>query len=1089
MQQTRCINCMKEISSDARYCQHCGYDQQTEQPSNCLRPGTLLCDRYQVGRVIGRGGFGITYVGFDLTLEVKVAIKEYYPSGVATRNNSWSNHVVWESQEQVWDSAQEQDWGSARVQRAEAGRTSETDRNSEQSNFGRSNSEQSSSERSNSDQDISERSTSGQSNSEKRQNSTNHFASSWNRSQDSFSEKGKGTDSGRQTGMEHVLREARRTAKLSGVSSVVRVTDAFCENDTAYIVMDFIDGITLKDYLANHGPMTLEECKQLLFPVMEGLAEAHDLGIIHRDISPDNIMIGPDGTAKLLDLGAAVDVNLNNGRASTLVVKNHFSAWEQYHEDGKIGSCTDVYAFAAMLYYCLTGTFVPPVMDRIISQGELTFPEQPQIPEYVKETLKKALAIRQEDRIQDMREFERELAQGDGGSAAAARGAMAPAGTTDVKVAAWGTAELKAEARETMGAKAASATGNGEAEIDDDKTQPWSPANAVEAMDDDKTEPWMPEDAEIASGAQAATDGRTQANGQPTVEQAAEGEKIAENAGAENAGNLSTSSGDGGSEQKLSARKRKRIAGIAAAACLVLLVAGIAIFTYLNHTPSKITVAALPDKVEYCVGESFDEQGMELTVTYLSGRTETVSVDSDSSITIESGTFTTAGTDVITITYGGKSTTLAVTVTEDGSGDGTEMVGLTDDEEDTDSNSGTSGEEETGESTVDASEAEETTADSEDNSEMEEPTADPEENEDTEPDTTTEDSEENTTTKKTEVTTTAQPTTTQVSVSISLNKSSVSAYIGDTTQLKATVSPSGASVTWTSSDSSVVTVDSNGNLKALKKGTATVQASITYSGSTKKASCEVTVKSPSVSLDKSSVSVYVGDTAQLTATVSPSDVSVSYTTSDSSVVTVNSSGKITGISSGTATVKATITYQGTQYQVSCSVTVMVSLTSTQILARAAAEEGFAAEDAAEAAEKKAWEAYDKAMEGMDEGYVGFWISDGSEYGGQVTTDDEEFNGYGVYIYSDGGTYAGEWVDGKRVGYGVYHCENSSGEVFHYAGEWADDTVNGYGVYYFPSGNYYSGEWVNLDRNGYGVWYSSSGTIKAEGLWVNDKLQE
>ncbi|MCD8118349.1 MAG: protein kinase, partial [Lachnospiraceae bacterium] len=351
MQQTKCINCMKEIAPGARTCPHCGYDQQTEQLSYVLRPNTILYGRYLVGRVIGKGGFGITYVGFDLTLEMKVAIKEYYPSGVASRNNTWSNQVMWES------GTGDQD---ARAQRADS--------------------------------------------------------------------------------MDRVLKEARRTARLADVPSVVRVTDAFCENETAYLVMDFIEGITLKEYLMQHGVLTWEECKQLLFPVMEGLAEAHDMGIIHRDISPDNIMIGPDGTAKLLDLGAAVDISLNEGQASTLVVKNHFSAVEQYDENGRIGSWTDVYAFAAMLYYCLTGKLMVPVMDRLMSQSELTFPPQPEIPEHVKNALKNALEINHANRTPDMRTFAQVLTEGEEG-AEKLFGQIEAAGSVQMKSGIWKAGE------------------------------------------------------------------------------------------------------------------------------------------------------------------------------------------------------------------------------------------------------------------------------------------------------------------------------------------------------------------------------------------------------------------------------------------------------------------------------------------------------------------------------------------------------------------------------------------------------------------------------------------------------------------------
>jgi len=88
------MKCMAELEEGMKVCPHCGYDQDKEpQPSNGLKRNTILCGRYLVGKVIGQGGFGITYVGYDLTLEMKVAIKEYFPSGSAIRTGSYSSSV------------------------------------------------------------------------------------------------------------------------------------------------------------------------------------------------------------------------------------------------------------------------------------------------------------------------------------------------------------------------------------------------------------------------------------------------------------------------------------------------------------------------------------------------------------------------------------------------------------------------------------------------------------------------------------------------------------------------------------------------------------------------------------------------------------------------------------------------------------------------------------------------------------------------------------------------------------------------------------------------------------------------------------
>ncbi len=314
----RCTKCMEELKSGDQFCPHCGYGQDSGlQPPNALKRDTLLRDRYYVGNVIGQGGFGITYVGWDLTLEMKVAIKEYFPSGSATRTNSLSNQIQWDF--------------------------------------------------------------------------TGDGKANWSE------------------GMERFLKEARKMAKLDSVPAIVRVRDAFAENQTAYIVMDFVEGDTLKKYLMGHGVLKYEECMTLLSPILDSLAVIHDRGFIHRDISPDNIMLQPDGTARLLDMGAAVDVKANEGHASMAVVKKNFSAPEQYMESESLGSWTDVYAMAATIYYSITGKVVPEALEREFKKTPLYFDPAFQIPAHVIGALRDGLELHAENRIRDMRELKRRL--------------------------------------------------------------------------------------------------------------------------------------------------------------------------------------------------------------------------------------------------------------------------------------------------------------------------------------------------------------------------------------------------------------------------------------------------------------------------------------------------------------------------------------------------------------------------------------------------------------------------------------------------------------------------------------------------------
>lgn len=270
----RCINCMEEIDGKALFCTKCGYDQSgAEQLPYGIKPGTILKGRYFVGRILGQGGFGITYVGYDFILDIKVAIKEYFPMGFALRNHTVSNQIQWS--------------------------TAQMDREQ------------------------------------------------WRQ------------------GSENFLKEARRMAKLDSLPGIVRVRDTFPDNQTSYIVMDFLEGVTLKKKLTETGIMEIGSCIELLRPLMQSLGKMHQKGMIHRDISPDNIMIAPDGSACLLDFGAAKDVSMQQNAASQQVTKRGFSPPEQYLEKGSIGPWTDVYALCATVYYCVTGKMIPDAMERM----------------------------------------------------------------------------------------------------------------------------------------------------------------------------------------------------------------------------------------------------------------------------------------------------------------------------------------------------------------------------------------------------------------------------------------------------------------------------------------------------------------------------------------------------------------------------------------------------------------------------------------------------------------------------------------------------------------------------------------------------
>ena len=96
MQINRCVNCMEEIEKYP--CLHCGFDAGAQlQPGYALPWNTILHGKFLVGKMLGQGGFGITYVGWDLSLDVKVAIKEFYPAGQVSRQSTLSHELVWNS--------------------------------------------------------------------------------------------------------------------------------------------------------------------------------------------------------------------------------------------------------------------------------------------------------------------------------------------------------------------------------------------------------------------------------------------------------------------------------------------------------------------------------------------------------------------------------------------------------------------------------------------------------------------------------------------------------------------------------------------------------------------------------------------------------------------------------------------------------------------------------------------------------------------------------------------------------------------------------------------------------------------------------
>ena len=306
-----CYGCFKE-KEPGTVCPFCGFNEKSERAYLAVPLGTILDGRYLVGKVLGVGGFGITYLGYDLTLDYKVAVKEYMPSGYATRaEDKYTLTVTSSSQQQAYDE-----------------------------------------------------------------------------------------------GLDKFLSEARTLAKFHNTRNIVSVQDFFKENNTAYFVMEYVDGESLKDFLdKNGGRISYAAAAKILIPIMKALSKVHEQGLIHRDISPDNISITSTGEPKLLDFGAARSAYGEN-KSVSVILKHGLAPIEQYSNHGNMGPWTDVYAMGATIYRSITGVLPPESIERIHADTIKTPSSMGiAIPQYAEMALMKALAVNPENRFAKIEQF------------------------------------------------------------------------------------------------------------------------------------------------------------------------------------------------------------------------------------------------------------------------------------------------------------------------------------------------------------------------------------------------------------------------------------------------------------------------------------------------------------------------------------------------------------------------------------------------------------------------------------------------------------------------------------------------------------
>jgi len=312
-----CGNCFQETINEYGICTACGYNnvRNKDEFPLALPTGSILYGQYIIGKVLGQGGFGITYLAQNYQTKELVAIKEFFPGAMATRTGTT---VV------PYSGVQGENFAY-----------------------------------------------------------------------------GKNT----------FLEEAQTMAQFNGNPNIAGVQLYFEENGTAYFIMEYLDGCSFGEYIAKHGGhLSWDDTARVMLPVLEVLGQIHDKGIIHRDVSPDNIYITKDGLVKLLDFGAARHSLGNVSQSLDVVIKHGFAPKEQYSRRGRQGPFTDVYAASATIYYALTGVKPDESIDRA---EEDTMPPPSilgaKISEQLENVIMKGLSVDAKDRYQSAAELGKAL--------------------------------------------------------------------------------------------------------------------------------------------------------------------------------------------------------------------------------------------------------------------------------------------------------------------------------------------------------------------------------------------------------------------------------------------------------------------------------------------------------------------------------------------------------------------------------------------------------------------------------------------------------------------------------------------------------
>lgn len=210
-------------------------------------------------------------------------------------------------------------------------------------------------------------------------------------------------------GLIRFVEEARNMTKFNNHKNIVNVFEYFEENNTAYIVMEFLDGCNLSEHIETNGKPDTDKSIDIICSICSALHDIHDNGIIHRDISPDNIYLCNDGTVKLIDFGAA-RFSATEEKNFTIILKPGFAPPEQYEQISDQGPKTDIYALGATLYYCITGEKPDESTNRKI-KDTLASPREinSETELYLSDSIMKAMAIEPSLRFENVDDFERAI--------------------------------------------------------------------------------------------------------------------------------------------------------------------------------------------------------------------------------------------------------------------------------------------------------------------------------------------------------------------------------------------------------------------------------------------------------------------------------------------------------------------------------------------------------------------------------------------------------------------------------------------------------------------------------------------------------